>query len=321
LDVRRWCGALSQFTLVREKLIFFGRNKTMKKNWLLCIAALGSALLLLVGRSAAQSFYFYPINFPGAVSTAAEGINPGGAVVGLYVDSQGKQHGFLLSRGYFSIDYAGAMATDARGISPGGDIVGSYTNAPGGPPNVHGYLLSQGAFTEVQYPGYLGTIAQRITPTGDIYGCNHNTDFTTSMHGFVRTAAGYTQLDVPASMSNGATPDGRIVVGLYTDLSTRLTHGYFVRSGNFEPFDVPGSTLTQAYDMNPGGVVVGNFRDTAGTQHGFRLSAGGFTTIDYPGATGTQARGINPGGDIVGFYVDSSGKTHGFLAVPTLEQD
>jgi hypothetical protein len=52
--------------------------------------------------------------------------------------------------------------------------------------------LSQGTFTNVQFPGYLGTIAQRIMPGGDIYGCNHNTGMMASMHGFVRTAAGYT---------------------------------------------------------------------------------------------------------------------------------
>ncbi len=258
---------------------------------------------------------FTTVDFPKAVSTAAEGINPGGNIVGIYVDSSGHEHGFLLRGGkYTSIDYPGAMITDARGISPGGDIVGSYTNAPGGPANIHGFLLSRGTFSEVQFPGYLGTIAQRITPTGDIYGCNHNTDFMASMHGFVRTAAGYTQLDVPASMSNGATPDGSVVVGLYTDLSTGLTHGYFVRNGSFEPFDVPGSNLTQAWDMNPSEEVVGHFRDnTTGAFHGFLLAGGDYTSIDFPAAIVTQARGINPGGDIVGWYIDSGGKQHGFL--------
>jgi uncharacterized membrane protein len=234
--------------------------------------------------------------------------------VGFYVDTGGNQHGFLLSNGHFiSIDYPGAIATDARGVSPGGDIVGSYTNAPGGVPNIHGYLLSGATFTEVQFPGYLGTIAQRISPNGNIYGCNHNTDFMASMHGFVRTAAGYAQLDVPASMNNGATPDGSIIVGLYTDLTTGLGHGYFVKNGNFEPFDVPGSNLTAAWDINPSGDVVGAFRDGTGRIHGFLLSEGGFTTIDFPGAIVTKARGINPRGDIVGLYVDSSGQQHGFL--------
>jgi len=281
------------------------------------IAATASLLLALSVSAFAQqspAATFKSIDFPGAVLTQVQGINPEGEMVGLYVDTAGKQHGFLFRRGDFStIDYPGAIATDARGINRDGDIVGSFTNVPGGPPNIHGYLLSHGAFSEVQFPGYLGTIAQRITPEGDIYGCNHNTDLMGTMHGFRRTDDRYTQLDVQASMNNGATPDGGIVVGLYTDMMTGLTHGYLIKNGNFEPFDVPGSNLTQAWDINPAGHVVGNFRDATGKTHGFLRTRSGYATIDFPGAIATAARGINPEGEIVGWYIDSTGKTHGFL--------
>jgi len=278
------------------------------------LAGLFSAALLFGTAVARDQAVYSSIDFPGAVSTNAWGINPWGEIVGLYVDTGGKQHGFLLSGGQFtSIDYPGAIATDARGIGPDGEIVGSYTNAPGGPPNIHGYLLGHGTFTPVRFPGYLGSIAQRITPNGDIYGCNHNIDMMASMHGFVRTAAGYTQLDVPASMHTGATPDGTVIVGLYTDLTTGLSHGYFVRNGKFQPFDVPGSNLTAAWDINPSESVVGQFSDTTGISHGFVLNEGEFTAIDFPAAIVTKAHGINPAGDIVGLYVDSSGKQHGFL--------
>ena len=254
-------------------------------------------------------------DYPGAVITTAYGINPAGEIVGRYTDSAGTVHGFLLrGRDFTSIDHPGAIYTDARGISPGGDIVGSYTNAPGGPANRHGYLLSQGTFSEVQVPGYLGTIAQRITSTGHIYGCSHDYDYMANMRGFVRSAADdYTVLNVPSSMNNGATPDGSVVVGLYNDLTTGVRHGYFVRNGNFEPFDVPGSIFTEAWDINPFEEVVGDFQDNTGRLHGFLLLGGVFTTIDFPGAIATAAYGINPTGDIVGQYTDSSGKTHAFL--------
>jgi len=270
---------------------------------------------LFLGTAAAQDQpVFSTVDYPGAVFTTATGINPGGDIVGTYKDTLGHQHGYLFSGGNFtSIDYPGAIATLANGISPGGDIVGSYNNAPGGPANLHGYLLSQGTFTEVQFPGYLGTIAQRITPNGDIYGCNHNYLMGPDMHGFVLSDAVYSQLDVVSTMSNGATPDGSTIVGLYTDLTTGLTHGYFVQNGSFEPFDVPGSNFTTAWDINPSGTVVGVFRDTSGKVHGYLLADGAFTIIDYPGAIATRAFGINAGGDVVGAYVDSGGKTHGFL--------
>lgn len=287
----------------------------MRRFWILGLTLLGSAVLLAGAASPTPPIQFTSIDFPGAPFTRAFGINPGGDIVGTYRDTAGKQHGFLLSGGNFtSIDYPGAIATVARGISPGGDIVGSYTNSPGGPANIHGFLLSEGTFTEVQFPGKLGTIAQRIGPNGDIYGCNHDANLMASMHGFVRTAEGYTQINVPASMNNGATPSGNTIVGLYTDLTTLNTHGYFVENGSFAPFDVPGSNYTDAYDINPAGDVVGTFGDTAGKFHGYlRTASGQFAAIDFPAAIETDAFGINPGGDIVGSYVDAARKTHGFL--------
>lgn len=265
---------------------------------------------------------FTTVDYPGAVLTNAWGINPAGEIVGVYADTAGHQHGFLLNEGHFtSIDYPGAIATDARGISPNGDIVGSYIDSPGGIPNTHGYLLRGNSFTEVQFPGYMGTIAQRIMPNGDIYGCNHNIEGMADMHGMVRSATGsYTQLDIPDTMNDGATPHGNIIVGNYTDLTTGITHGYFLKNarfdlnnGQFEIFDVPGSILTKPWDINPLKQVVGEFQDKTGRTHGFLLNDGVFSTVDPPGSVLTKGRGINPRGEIVGLFIDSSGKQHGFL--------
>ena len=66
------------------------------------------------------------VDVPGATLTLARGC-PGGDIVGNYLDSQNKQHGFLLSNGKLTtIDMPGATATVALGIDGGGDIVGSY---------------------------------------------------------------------------------------------------------------------------------------------------------------------------------------------------
>jgi hypothetical protein len=112
-------------------------------------------------------------------------------------------------------------------------------------------------------------------------------------------------------MHNGATPDGSRIVGLYQN------HAYLVDHGRFLPFDVPDSTLTSAYDINPQGEIVGHFWDRSGRFHGFfRDEDGEFTVLDFPGANGTQARGINARGEIVGFYDDSGGRRHGFIARP-----
>lgn len=91
----------------------------MKGNWLLCTLILGGAALLArasVPGAPGPTFQFTSIDFPDA--TQAQGVNPGGEVVGLYVDSHGKQHGFLLSGGNFSsIDYPGAKRPTRGGLT------------------------------------------------------------------------------------------------------------------------------------------------------------------------------------------------------------
>jgi probable HAF family extracellular repeat protein len=292
----------------------------MRRSWPV-LKTFAAVLLFVAAVHAGPPYHFTSIDYPGAVLTNAQGISPGGDIVGAYTDTSGKQHGFLLSNGNFtSIDFPGAVATTARGINPGGEIVGSYSTAVGSPPpSIHGFLLNQGTYSTVQFPAGPsgvphGTIAQRIMPNGDILGCLHDTDLMSTMYGFMRTAAGYTGLSLRASMNNGATPDGNHVVGLYTDMMTGFNHGYTIDFGTLTPFDVPGSNFTNAWDINPQGEIVGVFRDTALKLHGFvRSQSGDFSTIDFPGATATRAFGLNPGSDVVGTYVDSAGKTHGFL--------
>jgi uncharacterized membrane protein len=268
------------------------------------------------------------------------------------VDHTGNTHGFLLSEKHFStIDYPGALITIARGINNKGDIVGSYPvdpTLPGG--GNHGLLLRRGVFTSVDFPGHLNTIAQRITASGQILGCYHDYGFMASMHGIVVSDGDYRALDgsyhglnVPASMTNGATPDAAVIAGLYSDMKAH-THGYIVRRGNFASFDFPGGTSTQAWDIAASGEVVGFYSDSAQNTHGFLLSQrecsptddpgwcvsdireadqgnqgdsdsseNHFVSFDYPGAVLTRAFGINSQGDVVGHYADSAGNLHAFL--------
>jgi hypothetical protein len=291
---------------------------------------------------------------PGTIArrTAIGGINPVGEIVGVYIDAVGAQHGFLLNRGEFtSIDVPGTLAgasgflpTIARGISPTGEIVGQYTvpvsSAPlgspaycpaaGSPACIKGFLYSHGEFSTVLFPGHPGAIPGRITPDGSIFGCYHDFDLMASMFSAAWTRSGDTSLaagggelsnpslSFPNSMHGGATPDGSVIVGVYADMSTGHLHGYLLRNGTLDPYDVPDSTLTIVWDINPEREFVGTYTDTSGKQHGFLQLPNGFApiTIDYPAAVKTIAMGINPEGAIVGQYTDTNGHTHGLLAVP-----
>jgi len=288
------------------------------------LAAAGLIALGLTGGADERSLRFSPIDFPGSVATTAFGINERGEVVGSYTDSSNRTHGFVrIGELFRSVDFPGALITQARGISPAGEIVGSY-RLPGEPPvNAHGYLLTRGGeFRRVDFPGHPNTIAQRIGPDGTILGCYHDTDTMDTMHGIVVNGTEFTEFEMPTSMHNGATPDGSIIVGLYTDMDSEKGRAYLLKSGDFVPFDVPGSIFTAGWDISPSRRAVGVYQDAAGRFHGFIVDRHWkFGTIDYPGAALTRAFGINPRGDVVGNYADSANRIHGFLASRNDEED
>lgn len=254
------------------------------------------------------------INGVAVLLTNASGINAGGDIVGLYVDPAFRGHGYLLRRGEFTtIDYPGSAFTDARGISPDGEIVGTY-RLPGEPTNrVHGYLLTKhGEFVKMDSPGHINTIAQRVLPDGTVLGCRHDNDTMGSMKGIMIGKEGYSEITEFASMHNGATPDVRHIVGLYTN-DMMQARGYRMDDGVLTPLHVPGSNSTAAWDINPAGEIVGNYGDAANRFHGFLLTEGKYVPIDFPNAANTRAVGINARGDVVGNYT-AGGKTFGYLA-------
>lgn len=296
-----------------------------------------------------------PTSCPNGVArqTVASGINPAGDIVGAFTDSVGRQHGFLLSGGQFTtIDFPGAVATSANGISPSGDIVGNYVapytpgvsdSAPLGSPAycpaagsaacIKGFLYSHGKFSTVLFPGHPGAVPQRITPDGDIYGCLHDFDTGLSMFGAAWRRFGNASLtanggeltdplqSMPMSMNNGSTPGGHTIVGFWVDMSNHR-HGFVVQDGVFQSYDVPGSTATATWDVNPEQQFVGTYVDSAGHRHGFLQPQDGSApiTLNFTDAGGnlaaaTVAFGINPEGVIVGQYT-LSGRVHGFVAVP-----
>jgi len=286
------------------------------KSKVLIVAAC-MTLMTAGARSAERGLIYTPFDVPGSALTNAQGINAGGEIVGFYNDSASpsRTHGFLWSGGVFqSIDVPGAKATNARGIGPGGDIVGNYQlpSETGGVPSHGFYLSNRGVFSGADYPGHLNTIPQRILPDGSILGCYHDNDLMGSMHGMMMSRAGNEELAGGMSMNNGATPNRKLIVGLFTDMDNK-PKGYLINRGNFQAFEVPGALSTAGWDINPAGVAVGVFRDGAGF-HGFWYDGQNFGSVDVPGATATRVFGINAAGDMVGAYVDSSSRTHGFLA-------
>lgn len=301
------------------------------------------ALLLAGSYAAAQSFNYVSIDIPNAIApnsqgTWASGINPRGQIVGGYLDQNGLEHGYFYSDGNFTtIDVPGSLAglpdttkleTEVNGINPQGEMVGDYfapPGAPGAPACVvayspecdRGFLYKDGHFYNVLASGHLGSIPNSITSAGAIYGCVHDHDFDASMFGFSRNSSGeFTILWFSPSMSNGATPDGETIVGLYVPSGAVRPHGFVIHDGLVNDYLFPGGLSTEIWGINPQGDFVGVYRDPAGL-HGFLQPGDGSAPValNVPEATLTWATAVNQGGAIVGFYVDVNGGQHGFLTV------
>jgi len=301
-------------------------------------AAASAALLLTACASTSQTLVvpdeallargageleFTTIEVPGATSTQPWGIGPTGDVVGHFVSGD-VTRGFLLQGGtYTPIEFPGASVTEARAISPGGEIVGTYKLPGDAELRWRSFIRSpEGEFRDLAIPGYESIMVQRILPDGTIVGCVHDDDYRASMKGFVMDRHGTRVDEIHASMHNGATPDLRRIVGLYTDPTTGPRKGYIIDDGEFRSFQVPGGGRTEAWDVNPTGDIVG-FYVVPGPPpllRGFLLVGDDYTTIHIPGALHTRVFGINTAGDIVGDYV-SDGVARGFVAIRSGSSD
>ena len=73
------------------------------------------------------------LDFPDAAFTVAEGINNEGQIAGLYFDTSGNEHGFVLSKKgvYTTIDIPDSAATAVFSINVKGEIVGFYDDVDG----------------------------------------------------------------------------------------------------------------------------------------------------------------------------------------------
>jgi len=206
-------------------------------------------------------------------------INDRGDVVGVFIDVNGFEHGFLLRKGVLTtLDFPGASDTLALGINASGTIVG-YWDLLDGNGNllaVHGYTWKGGSFTQFDFPGATDTSLFGINDRGDLVG------------------------------------------GWDTGVTSPNEHGFECFNGKCVSFDVPvaGAPITQLDDINAHGDAVGGWVDAEGALHGFLLAEGNFTSFDFPGSADTIAFGINAAGQIVGRYDDADGSKHGFLAQP-----
>jgi probable HAF family extracellular repeat protein len=272
--------------------------------------------------SPTHSLYdFQTIDFPGAVSTFAFGLNNCGEVVGFYFDAAGTQHGFLFSNkdGFKTIDVPSAVATGLLGINDSHDIVGGWLDDSG---ILHGVLIHGEKLIPINFPGGVDTVAEGINNAGDIVGGYDFGDQSTNI-GFVYKKGQFTSLQDPSATPSqtvalGINTEGRIV-GSYTDPLGQL-HGFLLLDGKYSTIDPPDALVgSEANGINSVGQSVGQYfnRSVLLSCQGYVLSHGQYQTVDFAGAAITTLQGVNDQGQLVGDYrIVLSQPAHGFIASP-----
>lgn len=255
---------------------------------------------------------FTQIDYPGAFSTQAIGIDKAGNISGWYQDQNVASHGFVYRNGtYTSIDYPGTTGgTMLFGMNDNGQIVGSG----GGVCFV--YNMNTQTFTTIHFPDAESLSPFAINNAGVIVG---QVETAGTLFGFALKGKQDILLEPPGSFLGtaiGISTSGRIV-GFASDLTGNLDFEY--ANGRYAQVQM-GASTAQVYGINPAGTaVVGTFIDKYGDNAGFIYNGKKFVPIQYESAE-TVASGMNTAGQIVGFYgFIGAENLHGFLWNPPSE--
>lgn len=280
------------------------------------------ALLLLLSTMLAEKSLaatFSTIDYPGATTTVASGVNDAGDVVGSYTASF-LNHGFLLRSGTFTtIDFPGAYSTAAQAINESGEIVGSF-NAGGN--SDHGFILQGTTYTRFDYPGAVITRPYAINNAGDIVG--EYVDRSVRTHGFKFSEGVFTSFDAAPNADTrltGINNNGDMYGNVFL-YGSRQSHyrDFRVSNGSVEMIVAPVGYLfaAGAGGINDMGQAVSSVAYGASTLAVLLSPSNKLAPLQNQSTLATPfmtAMGINNSGLIVGLYIDASYVIHGYIAV------
>ena len=171
--------------------------------------------------------------------------------------------------------------------------------------------------TTFDYPGAgNNTLPQKINERGDVVG--EFIDSSGVTRGFVRFSDGsFSAPIVDPNDTVGFTEgrginNSRTVNGDYV-ASDGTVHSFFLSSGTFTEYDVPGAVQTNLLSINDAGDFTGAFDpDGSGIFQAFVGRGGTLTSYSVPELLWTLAYEINNSKQLaVGYFIDASGILHG----------
>lgn len=266
--------------------------------------------------SYSQTYQFSIVDFPGAASTSANGVNNLGHIVGSYFDGV-KSHGFLYDgTDYITIDYTSLSGnTSLQDINDSGKIVGHFNQTIDNTYYTNDFIYDGQSFTSLSFPGNTETSISGINDTG--YAAGGFYDWAdNSSKGFLYKDG----LSIfPSTVIFTDANDNGLMVGIEPDAYYSVVYdGVQVDYINFQP-DNPFGIDIWANGINDAGLIVGYFYDyelNASAGFIYDYISGGVTSLLYPGSLYTSLDGINDLGQLAGSFADENNVTHGFLATP-----
>ena len=134
---------------------------------------------------------FSNVDFPGARSTGAFGVNDAGQIVGDHFDAANVEHGFVSSGGTFRvIDFPWGH----RDRGQRDQRRRRHRRSLGDSTGTHGFLLQAGVFTPITFPLATNSNAFGISDTGEIAGSFE--DAAGTLHGFIYAGGAFSIVDV-----------------------------------------------------------------------------------------------------------------------------
>jgi len=266
-------------------------------------------LLLAFAPAALAQGTYTEIDFPGAFSTQAVGIDKAGDISGWYEDQNAATHGFVLRNGnYTSVDYPGTTGgTALYGMNDMGQIVGAGAAGP------FIYDMNTRTFTLINYPNSRSTSPSAINNAGVVVG---QVD-TSNLYGFALSGTKGMIVEPPATVYGTASgiSSGGVIVGFASNSSGTVNFTY--TKGKYYPITIPGTSSLQVYGINPTGTaVVGTYVDVYGDYTGFVYQNKVLTPVQFNSAQ-TIASAINSSGQVVGLFgYLGAPDLHGFLWTP-----
>ena len=232
------------------------------------IAILLMLALQLVALSS-RAFAQRPLAVPGARSTIASGINDAGTIiVGAYIDTSGRDHGFLWQGQLHRPRRPRRVDTEAFGINAAGtSVVGLYEDTSG---TTHGFVWQGGSFTALDVPG-----AEHPSLRDQCGWHHHRGQIRGHQRHGPRLCVAGGQLHRPRRPGRAGHPSLGDQCGWHHrrgHVHGQQRHGarLCVAGGQHRPLRLPRRAGHPGFGINAAGtIIVGWYRDTSGTDHGF----------------------------------------------------